>query len=42
MAEISEAVYRAGSGEPVLLLHGFTGTWHHWRPLLSRLGLATK
>jgi pimeloyl-ACP methyl ester carboxylesterase len=37
MAEISDALYRAGSGEPVLLLHGFTGTWHHWRPLLEPL-----
>lgn len=37
MAEISAALYRAGSGEPVLLLHGFTGTWHHWRPLLEPL-----
>src|SRR5438067_1985118 len=37
MAEISEALYRAGSGEPVLLLHGFTGTWHHWLPLLEPL-----
>src|SRR5437763_8918020 len=37
MAEISEALYRAGSGEPVLLLHGFTGAWHHWRPLLGDL-----
>jgi pimeloyl-ACP methyl ester carboxylesterase len=37
MAETSEALYRAGSGEPVLLLHGFTGTWRHWRPLLEPL-----
>ncbi len=37
MAEISPALYRAGSGEPLLLLHGFTGTWHHWRPLLGEL-----
>ena len=37
MAEISDALYRAGSGEPVLLLHGFTGSWHHWRPLLEPL-----
>jgi pimeloyl-ACP methyl ester carboxylesterase len=35
--EISPALYRAGSGEPLLLLHGFTGTWHHWRPLLDGL-----
>ena len=37
MAEISPALYRAGEGEPVVLLHGFTGTWHHWRPLLADL-----
>jgi pimeloyl-ACP methyl ester carboxylesterase len=37
MTEISQALYRAGSGEPLLLLHGFTGTWHHWRPVLGEL-----
>lgn len=37
MVESSPALYRAGSGEPLLLLHGFTGTWHHWRPVLSEL-----
>lgn len=37
MPEISPALYRAGSGEPLLLLHGFTGAWHHWRPLLAEL-----
>jgi pimeloyl-ACP methyl ester carboxylesterase len=37
MAEISPALYRAGCGEPLLLLHGFTGAWHHWRPLLGEL-----
>ena len=37
MAEISPALYRAGSGEPLLLLHGFTGAWHHWRPVLGDL-----
>jgi pimeloyl-ACP methyl ester carboxylesterase len=37
MAEVSDALYRAGSGESVVLLHGFTGTWHHWRPLLEPL-----
>jgi pimeloyl-ACP methyl ester carboxylesterase len=37
MIEISQALYRAGSGEPLLLLHGFTGTWHHWRPVLGEL-----
>ncbi|MHB8531833.1 MAG: alpha/beta fold hydrolase [Solirubrobacteraceae bacterium] len=37
MSELSPALYRAGSGEPVLLLHGFTGSWHHWRPVLADL-----
>jgi pimeloyl-ACP methyl ester carboxylesterase len=37
MSDISPALYRAGSGEPLLLLHGFTGAWHHWRPLLGDL-----
>ena len=37
MGEISNGLYRAGTGEPVLLLHGFTGAWHHWRPLLGDL-----
>ena len=40
MVEASPALYRAGSGEPVVLLHGFTGAWHHWRPLLG--GLAAR
>lgn len=37
MGEISPALYRAGSGEPVVLLHGFTATWHNWRPILGDL-----
>jgi pimeloyl-ACP methyl ester carboxylesterase len=37
MAEISSSLYRAGEGEPVVLLHGFTGHWRHWRPLLADL-----
>jgi pimeloyl-ACP methyl ester carboxylesterase len=37
MAEISKSLYRAGEGEPLVLLHGFTGSWHHWRPLLGEL-----
>jgi pimeloyl-ACP methyl ester carboxylesterase len=37
MGQISPALYRAGSGEPLLLLHGFTGSWHHWRPVLGEL-----
>jgi pimeloyl-ACP methyl ester carboxylesterase len=35
--EISPRLYRAGAGEPLVLLHGFTGTWHHWSPLLDEL-----
>lgn len=37
MGEIGPALYRAGSGEPLVLLHGFTGAWHHWRPVLGEL-----
>ena len=37
MSEISPELYRAGSGEPMVLLHGFTGTWRHWRPVLGDL-----
>ncbi len=40
MTEASPALYRSGAGEPIVLLHGFTGTWHHWRPLLD--GLAAR
>jgi pimeloyl-ACP methyl ester carboxylesterase len=37
MAEISPGLYRAGEGEPVLLLHGFTAHWRHWKPVLADL-----
>jgi pimeloyl-ACP methyl ester carboxylesterase len=37
VAENSHALYRAGAGEPVVLIHGFTGIWAHWRPLLADL-----
>jgi pimeloyl-ACP methyl ester carboxylesterase len=37
VAEISPALYRAGSGEQLVLLHGFTGTWRHFKPLLGDL-----
>jgi pimeloyl-ACP methyl ester carboxylesterase len=37
MAEISPAIYRAGSGEPVVLLHGFTAAWTIWHPILADL-----
>lgn len=37
MSEISPAIYRAGSGEPVVLLHGFTAAWPIWHPVLADL-----
>lgn len=37
MPQAHSDVYRAGEGEPLVLLHGFTGTWRHWRPLLGPL-----
>ena len=37
MHEISSSLYRAGEGEPVVLLHGFTGHWRHWKPVLADL-----
>ncbi|MFJ7215011.1 alpha/beta fold hydrolase, partial [Amycolatopsis sp. NPDC098790] len=37
MSEITPAAYRAGSGEPLLLLHGFTGSWQLWQPILAEL-----
>jgi pimeloyl-ACP methyl ester carboxylesterase len=37
MDEVSPAVYRAGSGEPLVLLHGFMGCWMHWRAVLADL-----
>lgn len=37
MSEISPAMYRAGSGEPVVLLHGFTAAWRIWHPILADL-----
>lgn len=29
--------HRGGNGPPLVLLHGFTGTWHAWEPVLDRL-----
>jgi pimeloyl-ACP methyl ester carboxylesterase len=37
MSEQSASLYRAGHGEPVVLLHGFTGHWRHWTPVLADL-----
>ncbi|MGI8803316.1 MAG: alpha/beta fold hydrolase [Solirubrobacteraceae bacterium] len=38
MSEIvTPQLYRSGHGEPLLLLHGFKGTWHQWQPILPQL-----
>jgi pimeloyl-ACP methyl ester carboxylesterase len=37
MPEISPARYRAGQGEPLVLVHGFTATWACWRPVIADL-----
>jgi len=37
MPEISPALYRAGHGEPLVLVHGFTATWACWRPVIADL-----
>jgi pimeloyl-ACP methyl ester carboxylesterase len=37
MPEISDARYRAGQGEPLVLVHGFTATWRCWMPVLAEL-----
>src|SRR4051794_34800230 len=37
MSEISPAMYRAGEGETLVLLHGFTATWRCWLPNLAEL-----
>ena len=29
--------HRSGEGEPLLLLHGYTATWHCWGPAMPRL-----
>ena len=35
--EISPRLYRAGHGDPLVLVHGFTATWRCWHPLLADL-----
>jgi len=37
MPENSPRLYRAGQGEPLVLVHGFTGTWRMWLPQLADL-----
>ena len=37
MPEISPSLYRAGQGEPLVLLHGFMSAWYQWRPVLADL-----
>ena len=37
MGEISDRRYRAGEGEPLVLLHGFTATWRCWLPVIAEL-----
>jgi pimeloyl-ACP methyl ester carboxylesterase len=29
--------HRGGSGEPLVLIHGYTATWRNWRPVLPAL-----
>lgn len=33
----AEAVHRGGAGEPLVLIHGFSGTRAHWDPVLAGL-----
>lgn len=35
--EKSAEAYRGGSGEPLVLLHGFTNSWTAWKPVLAAL-----
>jgi pimeloyl-ACP methyl ester carboxylesterase len=37
MASLFTASYRAGSGAPLVLLHGFTDTWRSWELVLPTL-----
>jgi pimeloyl-ACP methyl ester carboxylesterase len=37
MPEFTPALYRAGHGEPLVLVHGFTATWRCWLPVLAFL-----
>ena len=42
MPELSPALYRAGAGEPLVLIHGFTATWRCWLPVLGLLVAALR
>jgi pimeloyl-ACP methyl ester carboxylesterase len=37
MGASAEGVYRGGSGEPLVLIHGFSGTWMLWAPVPAAL-----
>ncbi len=37
MPELNHALYRAGHGDPLVLVHGFTATWRCWLPVLAEL-----
>jgi pimeloyl-ACP methyl ester carboxylesterase len=37
MGQSSPAQYRAGTGEPLVLVHGFTATWRCWLPVIPDL-----
>src|SRR3954468_699828 len=37
MGQSSPALYRAGTGEPLVLVHGFTATWRCWLPVIPDL-----
>ena len=37
LATMDDTYHRAGSGDPLVLLHGITGSWHVWKPVLPAL-----
>ena len=34
---MAESVFRAGSGEPMVLIHLGANPWHKWEPVLPQL-----
>jgi pimeloyl-ACP methyl ester carboxylesterase len=34
---VTQAAYRGGSGEPLVLVHGINASWRVWRPVLAAL-----